>query len=103
MLLNNLVSAGVGFVPIAGDVFLGMFKANSRNAALLEEFLRIRGEEFLKLQAQRKEVRTVDGAPGSSSGQAVVVTGTHDGDLFIRTLTVSVFQRKDLRNLFKER
>ncbi|KAF5343427.1 hypothetical protein D9758_011851 [Tetrapyrgos nigripes] len=49
MLLNNAVSAAVGFIPLAGDVVLAAFKANSRNAALLEEFLRIRGEEFIKL------------------------------------------------------
>jgi len=50
MLLNNAVSAGVGFVPIVGDVLLAVYKANSRNAALLDEFLRIRGAEFLKLR-----------------------------------------------------
>lgn len=68
MLLNNLVSAGVGYVsllgecqnqptatvfgrliPLVGDVILATFKANSRNAALLEEYLRIRGEEYLKV------------------------------------------------------
>jgi len=53
MLMNNLVSAGVGFVPVAGDVVLAMYKANSRNAALLEEFLRIRGEEYIKLHGER--------------------------------------------------
>ncbi|KAF9007518.1 hypothetical protein BDQ17DRAFT_1398387 [Cyathus striatus] len=51
MLINNAISAGVGFVPMVGDVILAMYKANSRNAALLEEFLRIRGEEFLKLNS----------------------------------------------------
>lgn len=54
MLMNNSISILVGLVPIAGDVVLAAFKANSRNAALLEEFLRIRGEEFLKLEAQKK-------------------------------------------------
>jgi len=49
MLLNNAISAGVGFVPIVGDLILAMYKANSRNAALLEEFLRIRSEAFLKM------------------------------------------------------
>ncbi|KDR78773.1 hypothetical protein GALMADRAFT_118227 [Galerina marginata CBS 339.88] len=49
MLMNNAISAGVGFVPIVGDVFVGSFKANSRNVALLEEFLRIRGEEAIKM------------------------------------------------------
>ena len=48
MLLNNAVSASVGLIPFAVDVVLAMYKANSRNAALLEEFLRIRGEEYLK-------------------------------------------------------
>ncbi|KAF9037621.1 hypothetical protein BJ165DRAFT_1313728, partial [Panaeolus papilionaceus] len=48
MMLNNAISAGVGFVPLVGDVILAMYKANSRNAALLEEFLRLRGEEFIK-------------------------------------------------------
>ncbi|KAF8879324.1 hypothetical protein CPB84DRAFT_1751687 [Gymnopilus junonius] len=49
MLLNNAVSAGVGLVPLVGDVFLAAYKANSRNVALVEEFLRIRGEEFIKM------------------------------------------------------
>jgi len=49
--MNNAVSAAVGFIPLAGDVILAAFKANSRNAGLLEEFLRIRGEEFIKLGA----------------------------------------------------
>lgn len=52
MLTNNLVSAGVGFVPVVGDVVLAMYKANSRNAALLEEFLRIRGEEYIKMHGE---------------------------------------------------
>lgn len=50
MMLNNAISAGVGFVPFVGDVLLAVYKANSRNAALLDEFLRIRGAEFLKLR-----------------------------------------------------
>ncbi|TFK50228.1 hypothetical protein OE88DRAFT_1611224, partial [Heliocybe sulcata] len=54
MLMNNAASMGMGFVPIAGDICLAAFKANSRNAALLEEFLRIRGDEFLKLKAERE-------------------------------------------------
>jgi hypothetical protein len=57
MLLNNAISALSGLVPVAGDVVMAVFKANSRNAALLEEFLRIRGEEFLKLQADNTQGR----------------------------------------------
>jgi hypothetical protein len=48
MQIHNIISTGIGFVPVIGDVAITMYKANSRNAALLEEFLRIRGEEFLK-------------------------------------------------------
>lgn len=50
MLFNNAVSAGIGFVPFVGDVLLAVYKANSRNAALLDEFLRVRGSEFLKIR-----------------------------------------------------
>jgi hypothetical protein len=52
MQINNVVSTGIGFVPFVGDVIVAVYKANSRNAALLEEFLRIRGEEFLKLHPE---------------------------------------------------
>ena len=34
MLLNNAVSAGVGLVPLVGDLVLAVYKANSRNAHL---------------------------------------------------------------------
>ncbi|WVW80741.1 hypothetical protein I302_102727 [Kwoniella bestiolae CBS 10118] len=52
MLVNNAISAGLGFIPIAGDIFLAAWKANSRNAHLLEEFLTIRGQELLAAQGQ---------------------------------------------------
>ncbi|KAL7420860.1 hypothetical protein Q5752_004813 [Cryptotrichosporon argae] len=39
MLVNNAVSAGLGFVPVAGDIALAAWKANSRNAHLLEAYL----------------------------------------------------------------
>ncbi|KAF8510031.1 hypothetical protein JB92DRAFT_3119329 [Gautieria morchelliformis] len=55
MLMNNFLSAGVGLVPVVGDVVVATFKANSRNAALLEEYLRIRGEEHLKAVAKRSQ------------------------------------------------
>jgi hypothetical protein len=42
MLFNLAVATSVGLVPIVGDVMLAMWRANSRNAALLEEYLRQR-------------------------------------------------------------
>lgn len=72
MLLNNAVSAAVGFVPFIGDVVLAMYKANSRNAALLEEFLRIRGEEFLKTERERvQDPQTVKPGAGREPGEHV--------------------------------
>lgn len=55
MLGNQAIATVIGFVPVVGDIGIAVFKTNSRNAALLEEFLRIRGEEFLKDQADRVE------------------------------------------------
>ncbi|KAG7090012.1 hypothetical protein E1B28_011633 [Marasmius oreades] len=69
MLFHNAVSAGVGLVPFVGDVVLAIYKANSRNAALLEEFLRVRGEEFLKLSEEGMGPQAVVAAnTGESSG-----------------------------------
>ncbi|KAL9937900.1 hypothetical protein V8E36_003445 [Tilletia maclaganii] len=44
MLFNNAISAGVGLIPFAGDIMLAIWKANSRNVGLLEEYLRVIGE-----------------------------------------------------------
>jgi len=72
MLLNNAVSAGVNLVPVAGDIMLAYWKANSRNAALLEEFLRIRGEEFLKAPADRvQDAHVVKPGAGHAPGQPI--------------------------------
>ncbi|KAI0784514.1 hypothetical protein C8Q75DRAFT_779193 [Abortiporus biennis] len=78
MLLNNAVSVGAGLVPIIGDVFVAAFKANSRNAALLEEFLRIRGEEFLKLESQRHE-NPDNVKPGAGKEPGEKVPGKTEG------------------------
>jgi len=73
MLLNNTISACVGFIPLAGDVILASFKANSRNAALLEEYLRIRGEEFLSVDTRRAmgDVEGIKPGAGRKPGERV--------------------------------
>jgi len=43
MLLNVLVDTVIGTIPFLGDVFDVGFKANRRNVALLEEYLRTPG------------------------------------------------------------
>ena len=55
MLGNQAFATAIGFVPVMGDIAIAAFKTNSRNSALLEEYLRIRGEEFLKAQTDRVE------------------------------------------------
>ncbi|KAM5535967.1 hypothetical protein V8D89_010407 [Ganoderma adspersum] len=76
MLVNNAVSAGVGLVPIVGDIILAMYKANSRNAALLEEYLRVRGEEFLKAEGERKQnAKDVKPGAGRKPGEVIPIPG----------------------------
>ncbi|KIL61514.1 hypothetical protein M378DRAFT_166794 [Amanita muscaria Koide BX008] len=75
MLFNSAVSVGFSLIPIAGDICLAAWKANSRNAVLLMEFLRLRGEEALK----RQEVVDDDVAgfpePGGSRSGTRTTTG----------------------------
>ncbi|KAI1797152.1 hypothetical protein LXA43DRAFT_878432 [Ganoderma leucocontextum] len=75
MLLNNAISAGVGFIPIVGDIVLAMYKANSRNAALLEEYLRVRGEEFLKPEDERKQAKDVKPGAGRKPTEVIPIPG----------------------------
>lgn len=75
MLFNNAISAGVGLIPLVGDIGIAVIKANSRNAALLEEFLRIRGQEYLKEQAGGPSARAENPKiikPGAGAGSGVV-------------------------------
>lgn len=84
MIMNNAVSVAISLVPVAGDVALAMFKANSRNAELLGEFLRIRGEEFLKLQAAGKDPQAVvanaEETAGKGKGKGKEVAGVKTSD-----------------------
>lgn len=77
MLLNNAVSSLSGLVPVVGDIVMAVFKGNSRNAALLEEFLRIRGEEFLRLQAEKEQGKGIS-VPGKDSQQVKPGAGMSD-------------------------
>jgi hypothetical protein len=84
MLINNMVSACVGLVPLVGDIVLAQYKANSRNAALLEEFLRIRGEELFKVEQDAGgqgsitkvgKTRDANGAPTAATQGATKTDG----------------------------
>ncbi|BEI83718.1 hypothetical protein CcaverHIS002_0403220 [Cutaneotrichosporon cavernicola] len=65
MMFNNAISAGVGLVPLVGDIGLAVWKANWRNANLLEEFLAQRGAENLAVAAQGVSSLDADGILGN--------------------------------------
>lgn len=52
MLMNIAFDFVVGLVPFAGDLLDAMFRANTRNAILLEEHLREKGRQNLKKTGQ---------------------------------------------------
>jgi hypothetical protein len=74
MVGNQAIATVIGLAPVVGDVGIAMFKTNFRNAALLEEYLRIRGEEFLKVQADRTEDPAVV-KPGAGQDAAEKIPG----------------------------
>ncbi|EKM78047.1 hypothetical protein AGABI1DRAFT_107797 [Agaricus bisporus var. burnettii JB137-S8] len=52
MEVHNVISTGMGMIPVIGDISVAIYKPNTRNAAMLEEFLRIQGEEALRLNPE---------------------------------------------------
>lgn len=72
MLFNNAVSAGVGLVPLAGDIFLAIWKANSRNAKLLEEFFRVLGEDQVSKGLPDLTVAPAQAHPAQSAAKALL-------------------------------
>lgn len=53
MLVNQVITCVCGMVPILGDLIVAIFGCNSRNVALLEEYLIIRGSEYLRSDGDR--------------------------------------------------
>lgn len=54
MMFNVIVDFLIGLVPFLGDLVDIAFKANTRNAIILENFLRERGGENLRRQGKRR-------------------------------------------------
>lgn len=69
MLYNNLVSFLIGLIPIFGCSGVSILKCNSRNAALLDEFLALRGAEYFKNIYDGPQRYTVDIKPGAGLGK----------------------------------
>ncbi|KAF8644744.1 hypothetical protein AX16_008299 [Volvariella volvacea WC 439] len=90
MVVINVCSAVVGSVPFVGDVIVGIWKANSRNVAMLEEYLRLRGEEYLKLRNEglsaeeilaipvNKEGKPTEAGAGAGADNGASTTGLHN-------------------------
>ncbi|RKF62704.1 putative membrane protein [Erysiphe neolycopersici] len=58
MLINIILDFGVGLVPFIGDIADALFRANTRNAILLEQYLREKGIKNLEAQNQPSESST---------------------------------------------
>jgi len=74
MMLNLAISAAIGIVPILGDILLASYRANVRNARLLENFLHLRGERIAKGGARtlsEKSNAVADGDEGEGRRGAV--------------------------------
>lgn len=52
MLFNIVLDFGIGLVPFLGDIADALFRANTRNAVVLEKYLRAKGAKALKAQGQ---------------------------------------------------
>ncbi|KAH8801672.1 PH domain-containing protein [Xylogone sp. PMI_703] len=52
MYINIVVDFGIGLVPFLGDMADALFRANTKNAVILEKYLREKGAKALKAQGQ---------------------------------------------------
>jgi hypothetical protein len=52
MYFNIILDFGIGLVPFLGDIADAVFRANTRNAVVLEKYLRRKGAAALKAQGQ---------------------------------------------------
>jgi hypothetical protein len=58
MYFNIILDFGIGLVPFLGDIADAVFRANTRNAVVLEKYLRQKGAAALK--AQGKALPAID-------------------------------------------
>ncbi|GAA6006792.1 hypothetical protein JCM11491_003182 [Sporobolomyces phaffii] len=90
MTLNQMIGLGIGLVPLVGDIGMAAFKANSRNAGLLEDFLIRRsqssgqGEEQLAQEAIAhgtisKKTGEMDSANSGAEGRAAAASAAETG------------------------
>ncbi|TVY64222.1 putative membrane protein, partial [Lachnellula suecica] len=56
MMFNIMLDFGIGLVPFLGDIADALFRANTRNAVVLEKYLREKGAKTLKQQGQSQRL-----------------------------------------------
>ena len=65
MIFNVILDFVIGLVPFVGDFADAMYKCNTRNAVLLEKFLKDRGER--NLQGRNRTTSHADGSSEKTS------------------------------------
>lgn len=60
MYINIILDFGIGLVPFLGDVVDALFRANTKNAVVLENYLRKKGAQNLKSHGQQIPVDPTD-------------------------------------------
>lgn len=60
MLINVVIDFIIGLVPFVGDIADAIYKANTRNAVILEKHLREKGAKRLKNQAKRQNLPAIE-------------------------------------------
>lgn len=56
MMINIMLDFAIGLVPFLGDVADALFRANTKNAVVLENYLRKKGASNLKHQGQTQHI-----------------------------------------------
>lgn len=64
MMINLIIDFIVGLVPFLGDIVDGIFKANTRNAVILEKHLREKGAREQPKQKKQQDARGVQDTGG---------------------------------------
>ncbi|GAA5877803.1 hypothetical protein JCM8547_002688 [Rhodosporidiobolus lusitaniae] len=81
MTFNQTVGLGIGLVPLVGDLMLAIWKANSRNAALLEDFLIRRAAQHSTAEDVAGEEALAELALGDGGGKIDRKTGEKVGGM----------------------
>lgn len=95
MIFNQAIACAFGMVPILGDLAVAIFGCNARNVALLEEYLAVRGAEYLKPGRERR-YKSEDIKPGAGMEPGETPLSHYLTTTSSDPTKVPLIQRKDL-------